>query len=70
MNEDCGVEMASPSTVKHRALKLGCCMWAPIIPPIAAIEVGLKAEGMKESEEAANSPMATTAQRTGGRGPR
>ena len=52
MNEDRGVEMASPSTVKHRALKPGCCMWAPILPPIAAIEPGLKSDGATDSIDA------------------
>ncbi len=53
MNEDRGVEMASPSTVKHRALKPGCCMWAPIIPPIQPAEASASSEDAKEAENAA-----------------
>ena len=54
MTDDCEAAIASPTTVKRRAVEAGCCMWAPILPPIAAIEPGLKSDGATEFSNAAS----------------
>ena len=57
MTDDCEAAIASPTTVKRRAVEEGCCMWAPILPPVAAIEPGLKAERVEVSENSVYSTL-------------
>ena len=52
MTDDREAAIATPTTVKRRAVEAGCCMWAPILPPIAAIEPELKSDGATDSIDA------------------
>ncbi len=54
MTDDCEAAIASPTAIKRRAVEAGCCMWAPILPPVATIEPGLKADGAKDAANSAS----------------